>query len=192
MRGRLQRIGVLRESGHEHFNGSLVIPISDPQGGVLSMYGRKITANLREGTPLNLYLPGAHKGVWNEAAPEVRAAAADGAGAEASGELEGGQDGGCHLFRHTVATLMLENGADIRVIQQMLGHAKLDTTHLYTRVSINLLKQVYAATHPAAHLCRGVDVETARDAEAEAELFAAAGGGRSGGGRMIELWLNCI
>ncbi len=52
--------------------------------------------------------------------------------------------GGCHLFRHTVATLMLENGADIRVIQEMLGHAKLTTTELYTRVSINLLKQVYA------------------------------------------------
>jgi integrase/recombinase XerD len=61
-----------------------------------------------------------------------------------------GKTGGCHLFRHTVATLMLENGADIRVIQEMLGHAKLTTTELYTRVSINLLKQVYLATHPAA------------------------------------------
>ena len=59
-----------------------------------------------------------------------------------------GKTGGCHLFRHTVATLMLENGADVRVIQEMLGHAKLSTTELYTRVSINLLKQVYAATHP--------------------------------------------
>ena len=65
-----------------------------------------------------------------------------------------GKTGGCHLFRHTVATLMLENGADIRVIQEMLGHAKLTTTELYTRVSINLLKQVYSATHPAAHLHR--------------------------------------
>jgi integrase/recombinase XerD len=61
-----------------------------------------------------------------------------------------GKTGGCHLFRHTMATLMLENGADIRVIQQMLGHASLDTTQLYTRVSINLLRQVYADTHPAA------------------------------------------
>jgi integrase/recombinase XerD len=62
-----------------------------------------------------------------------------------------GKQGGCHLFRHTVATLMLENGADIRVIQEMLGHAKLTTMELYTRVSINLLRQVYLATHPGAH-----------------------------------------
>jgi integrase/recombinase XerD len=65
-----------------------------------------------------------------------------------------GKVGGCHLFRHTMATLMLENGADIRVIQEMLGHSKLTTTELYTRVSINLLKQVYAATHPGAGLKR--------------------------------------
>lgn len=61
-----------------------------------------------------------------------------------------GKTGGCHLFRHTVATMMLENGADIRVIQEMLGHAKLTTTELYTRVSINLLRQVYLGTHPGA------------------------------------------
>ena len=84
-----------------------------------------------------------------------------------------GKKGGCHLFRHTVATLMLENGADIRVIQEMLGHAKLTTTELYTRVSINLLKQVYAATHPAAHLGPHNGPVTARDAQAEAELFDA-------------------
>ena len=65
-----------------------------------------------------------------------------------------GKTGGCHLFRHAVATLMLENGADIRIIQEMLGHAKLTTTELYTRVSINLLKQVYTATHPGANLKR--------------------------------------
>jgi integrase/recombinase XerD len=81
-----------------------------------------------------------------------------------------GKMGGCHLWRHTVATLMLENGADIRVIQEMLGHAKLSTTELYTRVSINLLKQVYLATHPAASL--KTSVATERNADAEAELFA--------------------
>jgi DNA primase len=68
MRGRLQTLGVLRESGHEHFNGSVVIPVFNSFGEVVEMYGRKITPNLREGTPDHLYLPGAHKGVWNEEA----------------------------------------------------------------------------------------------------------------------------
>jgi len=68
MRGRLQRLGILRESGHEHFNGSIVIPVFNASGEVVEMYGRKITARLREGTPLHLYLPGDHRGVWNEEA----------------------------------------------------------------------------------------------------------------------------
>jgi len=60
-----------------------------------------------------------------------------------------GKKGSCHLFRHTMATLMLENGADIRYIQQMLGHADLSTTQIYTQVSIRKLKQIHEATHPA-------------------------------------------
>jgi DNA primase len=67
-RGQLQRLGVMRESGHEHLNGSLVIPIIDEQGRVTEMYGRKLNDNLREGTPKHLYLPGPHRGVWNEEA----------------------------------------------------------------------------------------------------------------------------
>jgi len=68
LRGRLQQLGVYRQSGHEHFNGSLVIPVLNSSGEVVEMYGRKITPNLREGTPDHLYLPGAHAGVWNEEA----------------------------------------------------------------------------------------------------------------------------
>ena len=71
LRGRLQRLGILRESGHEHFNGSLVIPIFDRSRQVLGMYGRKITEDLRPGTPLHLYLAGPHRGVWNEEALEA-------------------------------------------------------------------------------------------------------------------------
>jgi integrase/recombinase XerD len=59
-----------------------------------------------------------------------------------------GKRGSCHMFRHTMATLMLENGADIRFIQAMLGHAKLDTTQIYTQVSIRQLKAIHTATHP--------------------------------------------
>ncbi len=65
LRGRLRGLGILRESGHEHFNGSLVIPVFDEHGAVQEVYGRKIRSDLNAGTPLHLYLPGAHRGVWN-------------------------------------------------------------------------------------------------------------------------------
>ena len=65
---------------------------------------------------------------------------------------EVGKRGSCHLFRHTCATLMLENGADVRFIQQLLGHAKLETTQIYTQVSIRTLKEVHTRTHPAARV----------------------------------------
>jgi len=60
-----------------------------------------------------------------------------------------GKNGRCHIFRHTMATLMLEGGADIRYIQQILGHAQLSTTEIYTHVAIHKLKDVHTLTHPA-------------------------------------------
>jgi DNA primase len=65
IRGRLEALGVMRASGHEHLNGSLVVPVFDEEGRVAELYGRKITQGLRPGTPLHLYLPGPHRGVWN-------------------------------------------------------------------------------------------------------------------------------
>jgi DNA primase catalytic core len=65
VRGQLERIGIVRASGHEHFAGSLVIPIFDEQGSVTEVYGRKIRDDLRPGTAFHLYLPGPHRGVWN-------------------------------------------------------------------------------------------------------------------------------
>jgi integrase/recombinase XerD len=59
-----------------------------------------------------------------------------------------GKRGSCHLFRHTMATLMLEGGADIRFVQAMLGHADISTTQIYTRVSIRALQEVHERTHP--------------------------------------------
>jgi len=59
------------------------------------------------------------------------------------------RSGSCHLLRHSCATHMLEGGADIRFIQQLLGHEKLETTAIYTQVSIEQLKAVHAQTHPA-------------------------------------------
>jgi integrase/recombinase XerD len=63
-----------------------------------------------------------------------------------------GGRGSCHLLRHTCATHMLEGGADIRYIQQLLGHENLDTTAIYTDVTITQLIEVHARCHPAGHL----------------------------------------
>jgi DNA primase len=74
IRAQLQKIGLIRDSGHEHFNGSLVVPVFDETGNVVEVYGRKLLDNLRAGTPKHLYLPardGRSRGVFNVAALQV-------------------------------------------------------------------------------------------------------------------------
>jgi DNA primase catalytic core len=68
LRGRLEQLGLLRPSGHEHFNGALVIPIVDAAGQVVELYGRRLTDHARPGVPRHLYLPGPLRGVFNVAA----------------------------------------------------------------------------------------------------------------------------
>ena len=71
IRARLQKIGLYRESGHEHFNGSLIVPVCDEADQVVEVYGRKLLDNLRAGTPKHLYLPARDRcgrGVFNVAA----------------------------------------------------------------------------------------------------------------------------
>ncbi len=68
IRARLEKLGLFRASGHEHFAGSLVVPVIDEQGQVTEIYGRKLRDDLRAGTPKHLYLPareGLGRGVWN-------------------------------------------------------------------------------------------------------------------------------
>jgi len=83
-----------------------------------------------------------------------------------------GKKGSCHLFRHTMATLMLEGGADVRFVQEMLGHVSLETTQIYTRVSIRKLQDVHAATHPGARLARGPRAVEPPEAPPEANVPA--------------------
>lgn len=65
IRETLQQVGIYRQSGHEHFNGSLVVPVVQ-DGQITEVYGRKLLGNkLRKGTPQHMYLPGAHAGVFN-------------------------------------------------------------------------------------------------------------------------------
>ena len=80
--------------------------------------------------------------------------------------------GSCHLLRHSAATLMLEGGADVRFIQVMLGHASLRSTEIYTRVSIQKLKDVHSATHPGANLKPQKPVAKS-DGESDEEVAAA-------------------
>lgn len=91
-----------------------------------------------------------------------------------------GKRGSCHLFRHTMATLMLEGGCDIRYIQAMLGHVKLDTTTIYTQVSIRRLKEMHTATHPGARLGRKERDEGNETGEVDGEKDHEDGGEEAG------------
>lgn len=81
--------------------------------------------------------------------------------------------GSCHLLRHTCATLMMEGGADIRYVQELLGHRDLSSTHIYTRVAPERLAAIHAATHPGAKLDKGLSASrppAALDDNAQVEV----------------------
>ena len=84
--------------------------------------------------------------------------------------------GSCHLLRHTCATHMLEGGADIRFIQQLLGHENLETTAIYTEVTITQLQLVHERCHPAARLAvKGIETAAASTETTSATATATDG-----------------
>ena len=87
-----------------------------------------------------------------------------------------GKNGSCHLLRHSCATHLMENGADIRTIQELLGHARLDSTQVYTAVSINLLRETHARCHPRGRekAAAAIAAVPAADGGAGVENAAAA------------------
>ena len=85
-----------------------------------------------------------------------------------------GKTGSCHIFRHTMATLMLDAGADLRVIQEILGHASLETTQVYTRVSVQRLKNAHTLAHPAK--LERAATTTPKPTPEQADLLAALDG----------------
>jgi integrase/recombinase XerD len=90
-------------------------------------------------------------------------------------KAEIGMTGACHMLRHAMATHMLEGGADIRYIQQMLGHQDLKSTQIYTHVALRALQQIHAATHPAAFLdpAKAKERQQSLSDPAAVELMAA-------------------
>jgi integrase/recombinase XerD len=106
-----------------------------------------------------------------------------------------GKHGACHIFRHTMATHMLEGGADIRHIQEILGHAETSTTAIYTRVSIRHLKRVHEATHPAAKsqpAAKGSSARRRSEATTEKSARAAPHELARGGAAEDELFSSLV
>jgi len=83
-----------------------------------------------------------------------------------------GKLGACHLFRHAMATHMLKNGADLRVIQDILGHENIESTTIYTHVEISELKAAHDRTHPA-RLTRETNPTSDATSDARRDLLNA-------------------
>jgi integrase/recombinase XerD len=122
-----------------------LLPLSERAAAWLGKYledGRPQL--LRKGDPGRLFL-----GRWGEPLGEMHLGKVVRTYVRAA---DIGKEGSCHMFRHTMATLMLEGGADIRYVQQMLGHATITSTEIYTHVALRKLREVHASSHPGAKL----------------------------------------
>jgi integrase/recombinase XerD len=119
-----------------------MVPIGERACAWLDRYLREVRPSLTaEPDESTLFLSVSNEKLSANRLSEIVKSYLDGAGLP--------RPGSCHLLRHACATHMLENGADIRYIQALLGHENLSSTEVYTRVSILKLKEVHEHTHPA-------------------------------------------
>jgi integrase/recombinase XerD len=131
---------LLRGKGGKH----RLVPIGRPAVAALDTYlvrGRSELARGGRGTPA-IFLNVRGGRLSRQSAWQVLQDAADRAGI--------GGTVSPHTMRHSFATHLLEGGADVRVVQELLGHASVTTTQIYTLVTVNALREVWAGAHPRA------------------------------------------
>ncbi len=102
---------------------------------------RELLARLRSGGSHKAFLNTRGRPLSRQSAWEIVSRAADRA------EIEGVTP---HSFRHSYATHLLERGADVRTVQELLGHSSVTTTQIYTMVTVETLREIYAGAHPRA------------------------------------------
>ena len=132
-------VTVLGKGGKER-----VVPLGSYAAEALSAYlvrGRPALATKGRGTPA-IFLNQRGGRLSRQSAWSALRAAAERAGL--SGHLSP------HTLRHSFATHLLDGGADVRVVQELLGHASVTTTQIYTLVTVQRLREVYAQSHPRA------------------------------------------
>jgi len=118
-----------------------MVPLGVPAQQALQRYlknGREVIAKKRS-SPLLFLGVGAHRLTRQRLWQLVGKAG-----------LASGRHASPHMLRHSCATHMVENGADLRTVQTILGHADISTTQIYTHVALDRLKSVYAKHHPRA------------------------------------------
>lgn len=120
-----------------------VVPVGHEALGWLGRYLREVRPRLAQrGDSGHLFLTQKGTGLKGATLTMI-------AGATIREKARVDKPGACHIFRHSMATQMLDNGADTRHIQAILGHEKLETTQIYTKVAIAPLQRVHEKTHPA-------------------------------------------